>query len=286
PYTTLFRSTPWRVILIGADLDALVNSDAVHNLSAPPDKHLFPDGMKTAWVRPGRAVWRYLDGGENTLAGIKEFSRLAGELGFEYNVVEGMWQRWSDAELADLIEYSKARNVGVWLWRHSNTLHDAAERRRLFARLHDAGVVGVKVDFFDHEAKEVIELYRAILQDAAEYQLMVDFHGANKPAGESRSYPNEMTREGIYGLEHRTITAWAEFNATWPFARLLAGHADYTPVIFGERRKETSWAHQIASAAIVTSPVLVFGAHPASLLANPAAELIKSLPTVWDETHV
>src|SRR5947199_386024 len=84
------------------------------------------------------------------------------------------------------------------VWRHSNTLHDAAERRRLFARLHDAGVVGVKVDFFDHDAKEVIELYRAILQDAADYQLMVDFHGANKPAGESRSYPNEMTREGIY----------------------------------------------------------------------------------------
>src|SRR5439155_6910695 len=142
------------------------------------------------------------------------------------------------------------------------------------------------VDVFDHEAKESVDLYQAILHDAAEFQLMVDFHGANKPGGEARTWPNEMTREGIYGLEHRNMAAWAEFNATWPFARLLAGHADYTPVIFGERRRETSWAHQIASAAIVTSPLLVYGAHPASMLANPAAELIKSLPSVWDETHV
>src|SRR5204863_2109260 len=272
--------------MIGPDLNTLVNSDLVANVSAAPDKQWFPDGIATSWLRPGRAVWRYLDGGDNTFEGIKEFSRLAGELGFEYQVVEGLWQRWTDAELHELVEYSKARHVGIILWRHSNTLHDAATRRRLFASLHEAGVAGMKIDFFDHEAKEVIDLYQAILRDAAEFHLLLDFHGANKPAGEARTWPNEMTREGIYGLEHRTAPAWAEFNTTWPFARLLAGHADYTPMVFGERRKETSWAHQIASAAIVTSPVLVFGAHPASLLTNPAVELIKSLPTVWDETRV
>jgi alpha-glucosidase len=93
-----------------------------------------------------------------------------------------------------------------------------------------------------------------------------------------------MTREGIYGLEHRKTTAWAPVNTTLPFTRLLAGHADYTPMIFGERRKETSWAHQIASAAIFTSPLLVYGAHPRSILANPAVEIIKSIPSIWDET--
>src|SRR5262249_32661587 len=163
-----------------------------HNLSAPPDPRVFRDGARTSWLRPGRAVWRYLDGGDNTLDGIKEFSRLAGELGFEYNLVEGIWQRWTDAELADLISYSRARGVGIWLWRHSNTLRSADERRRLFARLHDAGVAGVKVDFFDHEAKEIVDLYQAILRDAADFQLMIDFHGANKPTGESRTWPNEM----------------------------------------------------------------------------------------------
>ena len=279
-------TTPWRVVMVGRDLNALVNSDAVHNLSSPPDGRLFPEGLRTSWLKPGRAVWRYLDGGENTVEGIKEFSRLAGELGFEYQVVEGQWQKWTTDQLREVIEYSRSRGVGIWVWRHRNTLGDRDARRALFGRLQQAGVVGVKVDFLDHEAKEVIDLYQDILRDAAEYRLMINFHGSNKPAGEARTWPNEMTREGIYGLEHRRVESWAVFNTTFPFVRMLAGHADYTPVVFGERRRETSWAHQIASAAILTSPVLVYGGHPASLLSNPAAEMIRSLPSVWDETRV
>jgi alpha-glucosidase len=278
--------TPWRVVIIGQTLNTLVNSDVIANLCPPPDAKLFPAGMGTKWLKPGRAVWRFLDGGDPTVDGIKEFSRLAGELGFEYQVVEGQWQRWTPDELHDVVEYSKARGVGLFVWRHRNTLGDPAERRKLFASLEEAGIVGVKVDFLDHEAREVIDLYQAILRDAAEFHLMIDFHGANKPAGEPRTWPNEMTREGIFGLEHRRMTTWAAFNATFPFTRMLAGHADYTPVVFGERRRETSWAHQIASAAILTSPLLVYGGHPASLLASPAVEMIKSIPSVWDETIV
>jgi alpha-glucosidase len=280
-------TTPWRVVLVGRDLNALVNSDAVGNLSAPAAKDLFPDGLATSWVKPGRAVWRYLDGGENSFEGIKEFSRLAAELGFEYQVVEGLWQKWTEAQLKELIDYSRERNVGIFLWRHSNTLQDPAARRALFESVARAGAVGLKVDFLDHEAKEVIDLYHGILRDAAEFKLMVNFHGANKPAGESRTWPNEVTREGIYGLEHRSIEAWATFNATMPFTRMLAGHADYTPVVFNEvRRKETSIAHQIATAVVLTSPLLVYGGHPASFLASPAREMLRSIPSVWDETRV
>jgi len=143
----------------------------------------------------------------------------------------------------------------------------------------------VKIDFFDHEAKEVIDLYQAILRDTAELHLLVDFHGANKPAGESRTWPNELTREGVYGLEHRAQT-WAGHNTTLPFTRYLAGPGDYTPVVFGDRRRETSWPHQIATAAIFTSPLLVYSANPKSLLDNPAVDLIKTLPSTWDETIV
>jgi alpha-glucosidase len=279
-------TTPWRVVLMGRDLNTLVNSDAIHNLAAPPDPKLFPQGIDTPWVKPGRAVWRYLDGGENTVDGIKEFSRLASELGFEYQVVEGQWQKWTDADLRDVIDYSRSRAVGIVLWRHRNTLGDPAKRRELFASLQSLGVAGLKVDFLDHEAKEVIDLYQDILRDAAEHRLVINFHGANKPAGEARTWPNELTREGIYGLEHRSAKTWATFNASFPFIRMLAGHADYTPVVFGERRRETSWAHQIASAAILTSPLLVYGGHPKSFLDSPAVEMIKAIPSVWDETRV
>ena len=292
-------TTPWRVILVGKDLDALVGSDAIHDLAPPPDPKLFPQGIRTPWLHPGRAVWRYLDGGgdcDNVPPGaerdqclfpvIKEFSRLAGELGFEHQVVEGTWRRWSDDQLKELVAYSRERGVSIWLWIHSKDQHDAAERRRLFERLHALGIAGIKVDFFDHEAKEVVDLYEAILKDAAETQLLVDFHGANKPTGMERTWPNEMTREGVRGLEYRSTPGWAVHNTTIPFTRFLAGAADYTPVVFGDRRKDTTWAHQIATAVVFTSPVLVYGGHPKSLLDNPAADVIESIPSVWDETRV
>ncbi len=276
--------TPWRVVMIGANLNTLVNCDIVSNVSPAPDPHLFPRGFDTEWIKPGRAVWKYLDGGENTLGEMKEFSRLAAELGFGYNIIEGFWQRWSEAELRDLVTYSRERDVGIWLWKHTKDLRAADAREKFFRQCRDAGVKGVKLDFFDHEAKEIIDLYQTLLKEAAEAKLMVDFHGANKPAGESRTWPNEMTREGIYGLEHRRTESWAGINTILPFTRMLAGHADYTPVHFGERRRETSWPHQIATAAIFTSPVLIYGAHPKNLLSNPAVEVIKSIPATWDET--
>ncbi len=105
-------TTPWRVVIVGRNLDALVNSDAVASLCPPPDPHLFPDGVRTAWLKPGRAVWRYLDGGESTPEGIKEFSRLAGELGFEYQVVEGQWAKWTPEQLRDVVGYRRSEASG------------------------------------------------------------------------------------------------------------------------------------------------------------------------------
>jgi alpha-glucosidase len=217
---------------------------------------------------------------------MKNFSRLASELGFEYNIVEGFWQRWTPEELRDFVGYSRERHVGIWLWKHSRDLRDQASRAAFFKICRDAGAVGAKIDFFDHEAKAVIDRYDAILREAAASHVLVNFHGANKPAGQGRTWPNELTREAVFGLEYRRAETRARHEATVPFTRFLAGPADYTPVIFGDRKKDTTWAHQIATAAVFTSPLLVYGAHPATLLAHPAAEVIKSIPSVWDETIV
>jgi alpha-glucosidase len=292
-------TTPWRVVLAGRDLDTLVNSDAIHALAPPPDPRLFPQGIETPWLVPGRAVWRYLDGGghcqelpdgpERNLCSfevVKGFSRLAGELGFEHQIVEGQWRRFSEEQLTELVGYSKQRGVRVWVWIHSRDQQDPVARRQLFERLQRLGIAGIKVDFLDHEAKEVIDLYQAILEDAAKTHLLVDFHGANKPTGMERTWPNEMTREAVLGLEYRSTPGWAAHNTTLPFTRFLAGPADYTPVVFGERRKDTTWAHQIATAIVFTSPVLIYGGHPQSLLDSPAADVIKTIPGVWDETRV
>jgi alpha-glucosidase len=279
-------TSPWRVILVAEDLDGLANSDVVHNLCPPPDEALFPQGIQTPWIRPGRAVWRYLDGGENTLAEVKNFNRWAGELGFEYQVVEGFWSRWSEEEIREAVDDARRHGVGLWFWRHSRDLRTTSARTEFFKNLSRWGVVGAKIDFFDHEHKDVVALYAALLEEAARHEIMVNFHGANKPTGEMRTWPNELTREAVKGMEARRLADRARHDATLPFTRYLAGPGDYTPVVFGERRGDTTAAHQIATAAAFNQPLLTYGAHPRTLLEHPAVEMIKSIPAVWDETIV
>ena len=279
-------TSSWRVVMIGANLNTLVNSDLVHNLCPPADPKLFPKGMNTDWIKPGRAVWKYLDGGANTFENMKDFSRWAGQLGFEYHVIEGFWSRWSNGQIKELVDYSRQQGVGLWLWRHSRELRTPAARTEFFKRLQDLGVVGAKIDFFDHEHREVVDLYQSLLAEGARYQVMINFHGANKPTGEARTWPSEMIREGVRGMESSRLQERARHNTTLPFTRFLAGHGDYTPVHFGARRGDTTWAHQIATAAIFNEPLLTYAAHPTNLLNNPALEMIKSIPAVWDETIV
>jgi len=279
-------TTPWRVVMVGKDLNTLVNSTIVPNLCPPADPKYFPDGIKTEWVKPGRAVWRYLDGGDRSFEGMKEFSRMAGQLGFEYHILEGFWSRWSDEQINEIVEYSKKQDVRLLFWKHSNQLKTPLQREEFFTRLHNLGVAGAKIDFFDHEAKEVIDHYEALLKKAAENQMVVDFHGANKPTGRQRTWPNELVREAVRGMESRSLRQRARHETILPFARYLAGPADYTTMHFGDRRGDTTWTHQIASMVIFASPLLTVAAHPQSILDNPAADVIKSIPAVWDQTIV
>ncbi len=279
-------TTPWRVIIAGKDLNALVNSTILPNLCPPPDVTLFPQGIKASWIKPGRAVWRYVDGGEGSFDGLKEFSRMAGELGFEHHVIEGVWSRWTMEERKEMVDYSKARGVGVWFWKHSRQLRTSVEREEFFKMLRELGVTGTKIDFFDHEAKEVIDVYEELLRKAAEYQILVVFHGSNKPTGRERTWPNELVRESVRGMESRGLVDRARHQTILPFTRYLAGHADYTTMIFTERRRNSTVAHQIATMAVFASPLLTIAAHPQSILQSPAVDVIRSIPSVWDETIV
>jgi alpha-glucosidase len=279
-------TTPWRVVLAGADLNALVNSDVIIDLCPPPDPKYFPQGFKTDWIRPGRAVWKYLDGGTNTIEGTKEFCRAAGQLGFEYDVIEGYWSRWTDAEIRDVVSYARQQNVGLIVWKHSRSLRTPEAREAFFKRLHDLGIAGAKIDFFDHEHKELIDLYQQLLELGAKYHILLVFHGSDKPTGTTRTWPNELTREAIRGMESRRLKDRATHDVILPFTRYLAGPGDYTVMHFGDRRGNTTWAHQIASAAVFEMPLITYAANPKTILAQPAADLIKSIPTAWDETLV
>jgi alpha-glucosidase len=291
--------SPWRIVEIGKDLNTLVNCDIISNVSPPYDIKLFPQGYNTDWIKPGRSVWSWLAKPRSiTLENMKHFSDLAAKLGFEYNLVDEGWSNWKDSVnnkdcwdmMKELVDYAATRGVKIWVWKAYPDrkgipgIKDAEQRKAFFQKCKDIGVVGMKVDFFDNEAQEIIQFYQAALHDAAEYHLMMNFHGANKPTGETRTWPNEMTREAVRGMENRP--PWAQSNTILPFTRYLAGPADYTPVHFGDRMGEVSWAHHVASMVIFTSPFLCVGADPQSILDNPCREMIQSIPPVWDETIV
>ena len=210
-------TTPWRVVMIGGDLNALVTSTILPNLCPPPDPSLFPDGIKTSWVKPGRAVWRYVDGGPQGVEGMKEFSRLAGQLGFEYHIIEGVWRKWTMDERRDVVSYSRQQGVGVWFWQHTNQLRTPEAREEFFKLMRDLGVTGAKLDFFDHEAKEIVDLYEALLRKAADYQILLVFHGSNKPTGRERTWPHELVRESVRGMESSAMQERARHQTILPF---------------------------------------------------------------------
>lgn len=287
--------SPWRIIEVGKDLNTLVNCDIITNVSPACDKALFPQGVNTDWIKPGRSVWSWLAKTRSiTLDNMKHFTDLAAQLGFEYNLVDEGWGIWRDSTcdhwdlMKELVDYSAKKGVKILLWKAYPDrkgipgINTPERRQEFFKKCAAIGIAGLKIDFFDSEGQEIVDFYQSALRDAAGYHLMIDFHGANKPTGENRTWPNELTREAIRGMENQP--PWAPGNATLPFTRYLAGPADFTPVHFGNRLGEVSWAHQVATMVVFTSPLLCLGADPQAILDSPLKPVIQGIPPTWDET--
>ncbi len=298
--------SPWRVVLISPDLDGLVNSDIIHNLNEPPAPAL----ANADWIRPARGFWHWWSGKMGNWDSVA-FDRqhawvdYAAQFGFECYLVDAGWEHtWAKpgkdkwALLKELTAYGAERGVGIVVWKRWKTgrtegidmegLDDAASRRDFFRRCREAGAIAIKIDYMDSESKEMIDFYTDVLKDAARYQLMIDFHGANKPTGEPRTYPHEVTREGIKGLEYNKWSALpAHHYASLPFTRLVAGHGDFTPCTFNpDMLKGTTFALQLATAICYTSPVMFYADKPELYLKMPALDVFKAIPSVWDETRV
>ncbi len=298
--------TPWRVVIATSDLNGLVNSDIIANLNDPPPREL----ARARWIRPGRGLWHWWSGkigNWDSVAFDRQFAWVdsTAELGFEYYLVDAGWEltwqkpgrdKW--ALLKELTDYAAKKKVGILVWKRWNTgrtegfemtgIDEAGGRRDFFERCRKAGAAGVKVDYMDSESKEMVDFYTDVLRDAAEFELMVNFHGANKPTGESRTWPNEVTREGIKGLEYNKWSVLPpQHYASLPFTRLVAGHGDFTPCTFNpEMLKGTTFALQLASAICFTSPVMHYADRPELYLNSPAVDVIKAIPSTWARTIV
>jgi len=280
---------PWRVTIIAHSLTELVNTTLVENLNPPPSAEL----AKASWIKPGRSAWQWLASGDPKESEQQQWIDWTSQLKFEYYLIDEGWEKWPDSwqAIASDAAYAKTKNVKIWIWVHSHTVWDSKARKEYFQKAMDAGVVGIKIDFPPPASRDVSNWYFDTAMDAAEMHLMVDFHGADKPSGMQRTWPNVITREGVRGHEYQ-ITRYhrvpqPDHDVILPFTRYLAGPGDYTPTVFTTSElMGNTWAHELAQAVIFTSPFLCFGGHPQSYLENPARDVLTAISPVWDETLV
>jgi alpha-glucosidase len=284
---------PWRVTLLAHDLNALANSDLVRNLcpAAPPEL------AKAKWIQPGRSSWQWWSSGGPVYSEQRQWVDWTKALGFEYYLVDEGWKGWKAdgkdnwACLKEVCDYAKTQGVKIWLWVNSNEVPTPARRTNLLDRAVAVGAVGVKIDFEPEANVHWVNWYDETLRDAAERHLMVDFHGANKPVGRERTWPNEITRESIRGHEyhilryHRTLPP--QHDTILPFTRYVIGPGDYTPTVFNPvELRGFTWPRELAQAIVFTSPFLCYADHPTNYLNNPALDVLKEIPPTWDETIV
>lgn len=284
-------TTPWRIVAVADDLNELVNNTIVYQVCDEPDEGLYAGD----WVKPGRVMWSWISGRNSSMVTpkiMKEYTNAAAELGFEYNLIDEGWVNWGSYEktLKDLVAQGEPYGVGQLVWTgmtagagYNGTIDSLEDAQAYIDFLSAIGAAGGKMDFFTKETDVDmgVNIYRDILQYAAEKQIVLNFHGCNKPTGYDVTFPNELNREAILGFESTRANdrrTMAQMFTTQPFTRNLAGHADYTPAV--------NTAFLMAQLVLTDSPLQSIGTGPKTLLSLPSLEMIKSVPTVWEETVV
>lgn len=293
-------SSPWRVIMLNDDPVKLLESEILMNLNDPC---AIEDPI---WIKPGKCTWDgWWTGRQMSTELLKEYIDLAAHLGFPYQLVDAGWYVISEGkadvtkinpeiDLPGLFVYAKERNVRLWLWIHWQ--HLDLKYKEAFALYEKWGVAGVKIDFMDRDDQEMVNWYHKIVKEAAKHYLMINFHGAYKPTGFRRTYPNLVTREGVLGNEYNKWSdrVTPEHTLTIAFTRNLLGEMEFTPGGFLNKGyglfKATSptqvmgtRAHQLAMLVIYESPMTFLCDYPKNYYNQPGIDFLKIVPTVWDD---
>ena len=317
--TAPFQS-PWRVLMIGDVPGRLIESNIVLNLN-PPSKI-----ADTSWIQAGKSAWDWWSGdwatgvnftpGMNT-ATLKHYIEFASDSGFPYMLIDAGWAlptpgakfgdyadpaditRFNpDVDIPELLRYAKEKNVRIWLWAHWTSVDKYMDQA--FPLFEKWGVAGVKIDFMNRDDQWMVDWYRRVVEKAAEHHLMIDYHGAFKPDGLRRTYPNLVTREGVMGKEYSKWSARVTpvHNTTLPFTRMLAGPMDYTPGAFNNTNLENfigrntmpmslgTRAQELALYVVFESPLEMVSDYPEQYKGQKAFDFIKQVPATWDEVRV
>jgi alpha-glucosidase len=307
--TTGTRTYPWRILGVAPTDGDLVASSLVYLLQAPSQI------ADPSWIKPGKVAWDWWN--DRNLAGVdfkpgvntqtyKFFIDFAARFGIEYIILDEGWYKTGDLlqvvpglDMPALLAYARTKNVGIILWAVWKTLADRFEPA--LAQFEAWGIKGLKVDFMQRDDQPVIDFYHRVARELAKRKMLVDFHGGQRPALMTRTWPNIISTEGVKGLEH---LKWSnasdpEHNVTLPFTRMFLGPMDYTPgamlnatraafkPVFKAPMSLGTRCHQIAMYVVYESPLQMLADSPTNYIREAeTTEFLRPIPTVWDETRV
>ena len=295
---------PWRILMVGTLAD-IVESTLVTDVA---DECRIED---TSWIKPGVSSWIYWanNHGSKDFQKVKEYIDLAHDMHWPYTLIDWEWDEMTNGgDIEDAMAYAREKSVKVNLWYNSGTswigpgapgpqdrLRTKEAREREMTRLEQMGATGIKVDFFLPDNREMVDYYLDILEDAARHHLLVDFHGCTVPRGWSRTWPNLMSMEAVYGAEwynnnRRMTNAAPAHNATLPFTRNVIGPMDYTPCTFTDSQNPhiTTDCHELALPILFESGLQHMADRPEAYLGLPSEikGLLSHLPSAWDDTRL
>jgi alpha-glucosidase len=293
------RTYPWRAIAISADDKGLLQNELVYKLSTP-------SVIPTDWIKPGQVVWEWWHGsnlynvdfkaGINT-ASYKYYIDFASAYKVPYILIDAGWRNNGEVDMPAITAYAKQKNVRVMLWMAwSDLLSDF----NVLETFKTWGIAGVKMDYMNRADQAMVNIFEQVARETAKRSLLIDFHGAYKPVGLNRKYPNVINYEGVKGMEHdklgsTSITPSHDVNIL--FTRMVAGPLDYTPgamhnAAYGnfknvpsEPMSQGTRAHQAAMYVMYDAPIQMLADNPVDYMKEePYTRVITAIPTTWDTT--
>jgi len=303
------RTFPWRVLgIVDQDTDLLTN-EIVYLLEKPSQV------QDTSWIKPGKVSWDWWNAnnvyGVDFKAGIntatyKYYIDFAAKYAIPYIILDEGWYKGSNCidvvpaiDMEDLTAYGKQKNVGLILWVGWKVLDDRLEQA--LDQYAKWGIAGIKVDFMQRSDQPVINYYHRVSRETAKRKMLVDFHGDQKPASMTRTWPNLINTEGVRGLEWDKWSAETDpkHSVTLPFTRMFLGPMDYTPGAMLNAQKASFAAihnrpmslgtrcQQLAMYVIYDAPLQMLSDSPSNYLREPEMmDFLGPVPTVWDDTKV
>jgi alpha-glucosidase len=301
------RSFPWRAIVISQNDKELLNNDMVQKLASPSRL------KDISWIKPGQVAWDWWNNWNIShvefRAGInvptyKYYVDFAAANHISYIVIDEGWSDNIDLtkvvpqiNVQEIVDYGKQKGVDVILWASWYAITQQMDN--VFPLYSKMGVKGFKIDFVDRDDQKAVASTYEIAKKAAEYHLLIDYHGIFKPTGLQRTFPNVIGYEGVKGLEN---VKWAtedvpRYAVSIPFIRMIAGPMDYTPGAMRNSNKanfrpindmpmsQGTRCNQLAMYVVYEAPLQMLSDNPTIYMKEQeCTDFITKVPTTFDET--